>query len=176
MWRWPILAPPAPGRRRPTTEMQPDRTLARRRCRGGYFIHSTMWSGIDMIAQPSTRRPGYRLTFAGAGWIACFVLVVAATASQAQQGNRDYYRANETHDDAQALRNADLYHIGPAIDRMKGHNYPSALQDLQFILDLFPNHPQALALLSDLCDLQWRAPQCDIDSRFQVAIERNDKA
>jgi tetratricopeptide (TPR) repeat protein len=129
-----------------------------------------------MIANTNLRRAVARRPFTGVGMIACLCLMVVATASQAQRNNRDYYRANETHDDAQTLRNAELYHIGPGIDRMKGKNYPGALQDFQFILDVFPNHPQALALLSDLCDLQWRAPQCDIDSRFEAAIARNENA
>jgi tetratricopeptide (TPR) repeat protein len=108
--------------------------------------------------------------------LACSVFLFAAAAVQAQQGNRDYYHANESREDGQLLRNVEAYHVGPAVDRMKTHNFPSALQDIQFILDFFPNHPTGLAMLSDLCDAQWRSPQCDIDARFQAAIDRNNTA
>jgi tetratricopeptide (TPR) repeat protein len=130
-----------------------------------------------MIAEPT--KPAMRSARSQVSrhlrYVAGCVFLAAATLSHAQQG-RDYYHANDNHADAQTLRNAEQFHIQPGIDRIKERNYPSALQDFEFILDIFPNHPGALALMSDLCDVQWRSPRCDPDSRFQAAIDRNPAA
>lgn len=104
----------------------------------------------------------------------CFLL--AAASAMGQAGNRDYYRANETRDDAQLLRNVEQFHIGPGVDRMKSHTYGGAYEDFVFILQVFPNHPRALALMSELCDLKWKSPRCEVDDWFQKAIDRNPDA
>jgi tetratricopeptide (TPR) repeat protein len=102
--------------------------------------------------------------------------LLLATSSMAQQGNRDYYRANETRDDAQTLRTAEQYHMEPGIVRMNSRDYPGAYGDFAFILGFFPNHPRALAMISELCDLKWKSPRCEVDEWFQKAIDRNPKA
>jgi tetratricopeptide (TPR) repeat protein len=102
--------------------------------------------------------------------------LLLATASMAQEGNRDYYRANEKRDDAQALRTAEQYHMEPGIVRMNSRDYPGAYGDFAFILQFFPNHPRALAMISELCDLKWKSPRCEVDEWFQKAIARNPKA
>jgi predicted Zn-dependent protease len=136
-----------------------------------------MRSGTDMIAKTNSpvRRTHTRMGMYVRRAAVCGLMIVASAAS-AQQMHRDYYHAQDTHDDSQTLRNTEQFHVQPAIDRMKGHNYPGALQDLEFILDVFPNHPTALAMLSDLCDVQWKSPQCDADPRFLAAIARNPTA
>ena len=102
--------------------------------------------------------------------------LLLATASMAQEGNRDYYRANETRSDAEALRTAERYHMEPGIARMNNRDYVAAYGDFVFILQFFPNHPRALAMISELCDLKWKSPRCEVDEWFQMAIDRNPKA
>jgi tetratricopeptide (TPR) repeat protein len=101
---------------------------------------------------------------------------LATTGAFGQAGNRDYYTAKLTKEGAELLKNVELYHIGPGISRMSTHTYGGALQDFEFILDFFPNHPRGLALISELCDLKWKSPQCDADAWFQKAIDRNPHA
>jgi tetratricopeptide (TPR) repeat protein len=59
---------------------------------------------------------------------------------------------------------------------MKAKRYDRAFSDLEFILRYFPNHPQALAMMADICDVQWKDPRCDTNGWFQKAIERNPGA
>lgn len=108
------------------------------------------------------------------GIVTC-MLVVSASA-MAQEGNRDYYKANQSREEAQLLRNAEQYHIGPGIERMNSRNYGGAYEDFVFILRFFPNHPRALALISELCDLKWKSPRCEVEDWFQRAIARNPDA
>lgn len=96
---------------------------------------------------------------------------------RAQQGSesgvRDYYRASATPDGARALANLEQFHIAPGLERLKGRNYQGAFEDFTFILASFPNHPQALALVSDVCDVQWKDPRCDSEAWFRRAVEIN---
>lgn len=114
--------------------------------------------------------------------LAVLLAVAAASGSVAGQGQGsvigtwDYYKASATPESAQALRNVETYHIEPGVQRMKQRNYGGALQDFEFILGFFPNHPKALTLISELCDLNWKAPQCNPEPYFQRAIEINPKA
>jgi Tfp pilus assembly protein PilF len=109
----------------------------------------------------------------------CFLLV--ATSSLAQgEGDKDYYHANDRNEDAQALRNVEQYHLEQGVSKMKAGQYSGAHADFAFMLGYFPNHPQALALMSELCDLKWKDFrkdfQCDMESRFERAIARNPNA
>jgi tetratricopeptide (TPR) repeat protein len=59
---------------------------------------------------------------------------------------------------------------------MKMGSYGYALQDFEFILRYFPNHPRALALISELCDVKWQDLRCDSKTWFKKAIEVNPRA
>lgn len=96
-----------------------------------------------------------------------------AAATGQGTGNRDYYKANTTAETAQALRNVEQFHLDPGLRRMKERNFAGALQDFEFILNYFPNHPRALTLVSELCDLNWKSAQCDPQRYFERAIEIN---
>jgi tetratricopeptide (TPR) repeat protein len=104
----------------------------------------------------------------------CMLLTVTTAIGQA--GNRDYYTARLNREDAELLKNAELYHMEPGIVRMNSREYVAAYGDFVFILQFFPNHPRALAMISELCDLKWKSPRCEVDEWFQKAIERNPKA
>lgn len=111
--------------------------------------------------------------------IAAVVLAVPAERACAQRGSeagvRDYYTASATPDGARALANLEQHHIAPGLARLKGRNYQGAFDDFTFILSGFPNHPQALALVSDICDVQWKDPRCDSTTWFQRALEINPR-
>ena len=114
------------------------------------------------------------------GTVLSAVLAAAVAAPVAAQrgsevGVRDYYTAGSTPDGARALANLEQHHIAPGLARLKGRNYQGALEDFTFILSSFPNHPQALALVSDVCDVQWKDARCDSESWFQRAVEINPR-
>ncbi len=102
---------------------------------------------------------------------------MAAAPALAQGGaNQDYFRAGETHDGAQSLRNVEEFHLGPGIAKLKAGQYSQAYDELNFMLAYFPNHPQALTLASELCDLKWKNLRCDVEPLFERAIARNPNA
>ena len=90
----------------------------------------------------------------------------------AQAGDRDYYAPRTNNEQITLLKNVESYHLGPGQAKMAKRAYPSALQEFEFILRYFPNHPQALSLLSELCR-QWPERPCDADEWFEKAINRN---
>ena len=108
-------------------------------------------------------------------WIGAFP--VTALGQGGESGNRDYYHARDTSEGEHDLRTVETYHLGPGMNHMKSKDeYSQALADFEFILRVFPNHPQALALTSELCDIKWRNPRCDVTQWFERAIQRNPGA
>jgi tetratricopeptide (TPR) repeat protein len=89
----------------------------------------------------------------------------------------DYYAARG----CGLLQVVEQYHLGPAQRRMRERFWSAAFGDLQFILNQFPNHPQALLLMAQVCD-QWpvtdreRGARCDLEPKFVRAIEVNPEA
>jgi tetratricopeptide (TPR) repeat protein len=118
----------------------------------------------------TSRNPAHRRLAIAA--IACICSFVTGTAIS-QQGNRDYYSATQTSEGAELLKNVEEFHVGPGLERMQGRNYSGARDDFEFILKFFPNHPRGLALISELCDVRWKNPQCDSSQWFERAIARN---
>lgn len=93
----------------------------------------------------------------------------------AQPANNDYYKGAGT----ELLRNVDKYHLGLAIEKLRTRQYESAAGDIGFMLAYFPNHPQALALLMQLCDQQPKSSRCAPDRMadvFERAIAVNPDA
>jgi tetratricopeptide (TPR) repeat protein len=83
---------------------------------------------------------------------------------------RDYYLAGTDRGATQTLRNVDRLHYEPALKSVQARNYRSAQADLEFILKYFPNHPQALAKMSEVA-LAVKRPEL-AEQHFQNAIER----
>jgi tetratricopeptide (TPR) repeat protein len=104
--------------------------------------------------------------------VACGLLLAVASAF-AQQANRDYYTARQTKEGAELLKNVEKYHIGSGIENMKNGNFAYAMRDFEFILRYFPNHPYALELVSELCDVKWKTPKCESDAWFRKAVDKN---
>jgi tetratricopeptide (TPR) repeat protein len=109
-------------------------------------------------------------------WAACLCLVLAAglvvaTTAQAQiVVERDYYTSSDT----ELLNNLNRYHVLPAEQKISKHLYVYARADIDFILRYYPNHPQALLLLVQLCNEPGQ--RCDLDLIFESAIAINPSA
>jgi tetratricopeptide (TPR) repeat protein len=88
--------------------------------------------------------------------------------------NNDYYKSAGT----ELLRSVERYHVGPAGDKLRTHQYESAWGDIEFTLRFFPNHPQGLSLLMQLCE-QRRLSACApelLSDMFARAVTANPEA
>lgn len=79
------------------------------------------------------------------------VSVMAQTRDYAVSTGQDYYAPRTDKALLEALHNVELYHLGPGRTEVARKRYHAALAEFEFILRYFPNHPQALSLLSDIC-------------------------
>ena len=104
------------------------------------------------------------------------ILQMFSLTAFAQQSNLDYY-ASRTGTEIQLFNNVQSYHLGPGREEMDKGRYGAALEHFEFILRYYPNHPQTLIALSELC-LKWKSPVCDVTAErwYQRAIERNPAA
>lgn len=102
-------------------------------------------------------------------------LVAAASVAWGQEGNRDYYAPRTENVDRQMFNNVERAHLQPGIMDMLNKRYASALENFEFILGFYPNHPQVLGYISDLCS-RWSHPKCDANKWFERAIALNPKA
>ena len=77
----------------------------------------------------------------------------AALPARAQTGdqysdpehNKDYYSVI----DKNLLRTVEAYHLRQGDEKMRAKRYAAAQGDFDFILNYYPNHPQALLLMAD---------------------------
>jgi tetratricopeptide (TPR) repeat protein len=104
---------------------------------------------------------------------AALLLVCNTTSAQSDRGNRDYYNPGTTTDEKATWQSAHHFHLGPALEAMKHNDWKPAYDNFRFILYLFPNSPQALNGMSELCVTKWKSPNCDADSWFEKAIAVN---
>jgi len=95
----------------------------------------------------------------------------------AQQSDQDYYAPRTSQTDIELFKNVQSYHLGPGREEMANGRYGAALAHFEFILRYYPNHPQTLVALSELCQ-KWNSPVCEGTAVrwFQRAIERNPEA
>lgn len=103
----------------------------------------------------------------------CLALLGSCPPAFGQVGNRDYYNPGTSTDEKAIFVNVHEYHLKPAYDAMSRGNSKSAHENFEFILQGFPNSPQALNGMSELCVNKWKSPKCDADSWFERAVERN---
>lgn len=138
-----------------------------------YFRDYTMRQAM----LPPRRAPGYRL---GAALILTVILQLGSVLALAQksgleEGGLDYYAPRTGRNEIDLFNNVQGHHLNPGREKLAKGQYYYALQDVEFILRYYPNHPQALNLLSELC-LKWKSPACHADQWFQKALERNPDA
>lgn len=117
---------------------------------------------------------GYRL---GVVLLLTAILLLISLTAYAQPTGNDYYAPRTGQNDIQLFKNVESYHLGPGRQKTVDGQYASALQEYEFILRYYTNHPQALTGLSELCQ-KWKSPVCDgvAEGWFQRAIERNPDA
>ena len=120
------------------------------------------------------RASGFRL---GIVLILTAILQLGNGAVLAQQGNLDYYAPRTGQNEIQLFNNVQGHHLGLGREEMEKGRYAPALEHFEFILRYYPNHPQTLIALSELC-LKWKSPVCDVTAErwYQRAIERNPAA
>ena len=89
----------------------------------------------------------------------------------------DFNRANDyyTYSTSPRLKGVEQVHLGPCQQRLRERDYPRSVGECNFILKIFPNHPQALVLTLDACS-HWQSPLCRLDDLFQNAVSINPRA
>jgi tetratricopeptide (TPR) repeat protein len=100
-------------------------------------------------------------------------LLASAHPLEVHGADRDYYNPGTGTDEVADWRNAHQFHLQPALDDMKRGAWGSARNNLEFILRHFPNSPQALNGISELCTVRWKSAQCDADSWMERAAAIN---
>jgi tetratricopeptide (TPR) repeat protein len=101
-----------------------------------------------------------------------FAALVSGLACAQPATDNDYY----TTKDAALLRSVERYHVQVAEEKIRTKYYSSARQDVDFVLRYFPNHPQGLLLMVQLCTDRSITQPCDLDLVFENAIAVNPNA
>ena len=96
----------------------------------------------------------------------CGLLLVGSV--YGQPTSNDYYKSRAT----TLLAAVERYTLGPGEEKMRARHYEAAFGDFKFILNYFPNHPQALLLMAQLCET-WKSPTCVARDYFDAALALN---
>jgi tetratricopeptide (TPR) repeat protein len=99
------------------------------------------------------------------------IMLFASTATAQSQGN-DYYAAKSDPQLSGLLHRVELYHLQQGLNQIKSRQYDSARADFDFILRYFPNHPRALILMSDLCQI-IKDRRCNAEAYFDKGLQIN---
>jgi tetratricopeptide (TPR) repeat protein len=94
--------------------------------------------------------------------IAFVAFAAVSAAAQAPRAGTDAARRDKNYYDPAAapiVRSVELNHLDRAINLMQERRWQPARADLEFMLRYVANHPQALALLSDVC-FKLKEPDC----------------
>jgi len=116
------------------------------------------------------RRCTRQTVLIGTAALLCIVAGVAIAEVDIHRAN-DYY-ANKA---SPAIANVESFHLGPCEKRFAERDFPKAFGECAFILRIFPNHPTALLLTTEICT-QWKSPDCLLDDLFDKAVAINPKA
>jgi len=102
------------------------------------------------------------------------VAMVASPARAQDVGDKpiDYFAARGSG----RLGVVESYHLGPCQRLYASREWSRALNECNFILRAYPNHPSALLIVSQICD-QWNSGTCLLlDDVFERAVAINPKA
>jgi tetratricopeptide (TPR) repeat protein len=114
------------------------------------------------------RTLGYRLA------ASVFILLLLRNeAVFGQPTNLDYYNPGTDGNQLALFKNVHSYHLQPGLEALLHGNTKTAHDHFVFILNYYPNSPQALNGISELCFIKWKSPSCDADTWFDRAIARN---
>ncbi len=127
----------------------------------------------------STRRPALRAD-RGSAYVAIFAVSLAlgsASLRASQLYDNDFYSARHTADGARLLAEVERFHMGPGREAMRVGRYPVASREFDFVLRAFPNHPQALLVMGELCS-RWKSPVCatQLSLKLEKAVAINPSA
>jgi len=111
-----------------------------------------------------------RLVLLSGGPLLGIIPTVATGAVDFSRAN-DYYAARGSG----ALANVESNHLGPCEKRLAERAYLRGVRECAFVLRIFPNHPTALLLTTEICT-QWKSPECSLDGLFDRAVAINPKA
>lgn len=126
----------------------------------------------ESVQRVIRRRKG-AFNLAAAVLTTCLLGGTSPVATAAEGHSRDYYNPGTSQADVEWFKNVHSYHLQPGIMEMRPGRYDAALQHFEFILNAYPNQPEVLNLLSELCVVRWKSPTCDADPWFQKAIAQN---
>ena len=124
---------------------------------------------IAMLVQPSFPAPLRSIALA-ALFAASSLACAAAPPIDFNRAN-DYYPARGSNQ----LKVVELYHLGPCEQRLRARDYQRTYNECDFILKIFPNHPQALVLALEACE-RWNSPLCNADDLLDRAVSVNPAA
>ena len=112
-----------------------------------------------------------------------FAMVLScATSARAQPLDNDYYtlRSSSPTASPEYIRNAlgavEKHHLTPALEHVRNGLHCRSLEDLNFILNYFPNHPRALLLKDDACKKCPKPAVCRMEETFARAVAVNREA
>jgi tetratricopeptide (TPR) repeat protein len=116
----------------------------------------------------------FRIDWAKLGASTAALLLVSGGAFAQGAGGHDYYAPRTDSAEVTRLKNVEGYHLVPGQTKTARREYYYAQQEFEFILHYYPNHPKALALLSELCQKSGDK-RCDAaaDAWFDKAIKLN---
>ncbi len=105
---------------------------------------------------------------------ACLPGTVAAQSAAGTvdfEKENDYYAARGS----KRLEVVESYHLGPCQKLSRERAWPRAMNECNFILNIFPNHPSALLVVAQICE-QWKSGVCQIEEKFERARSVNPTA
>ena len=116
----------------------------------------------------------------GSAYVAIFAVSLAlgsASLQASQLYDNDFYSARHTADGARLLAEVERFHMGPGREAMRVGRYPVASREFDFVLRAFPNHPQALLVMGELCS-RWKSPVCatQLSLKLEKAVAINPSA
>lgn len=94
------------------------------------------------------------------------------------RGNSDYYRYRYHESYArpeQFLRTVEYGHLGLGQQKLHTGNYEGAFHEFDYVLRGFPNHPQGLLGMEEVCRKR-KSPRCMMDEYFAKAVAVNPNA
>lgn len=108
-------------------------------------------------------------------YVACVLggMLIGNASAQVQFDKANDYFAARGSD---RLAVVEQYHLGPCQQNYRNRDWARAVSECNFILRIFPNHPAALLLVTQVCE-QWKSGACLLlDEFFERAIAVNPKA
>jgi tetratricopeptide (TPR) repeat protein len=128
-----------------------------------------------MTLTPWSSRPRIALLAGALGALFVAAMPLAARAQVDFGRVNDYYAARGSADGSNRVAVVEQYHLPPGEQALRARNYAKAFSEFAFILNIFPNHPRALAQMLQVCE-QWKSPHCRSEDLLAKAVSVNPNA